>query len=229
MRIFSILIFTTLIYSCTERPKIPESVVEEKSDSAKIVEQFIYGLWSMDSGNTLYNEGFFFRPDGTVDLVGSETTGKWRFNGKDSIVLSFDSYKANTAMNTTNDSFLKIDSITDSRMILSDESGTHLFRKVPFGMNNEGTVIQGFAGELSPGDKKEYSFDLPPAKKVSIKLKADSAILFRVFDQKDELTSLPVREWTSIMIMGGKYKIEVQNSSSKKSGDEGYDLKILVY
>lgn len=221
---FSLILFCTILFACT-------SPVKEKSndeslisgDTLKVVENFIYGLWSMDSGNTLFNEGYLFNSDGSVKFVASEREGTWNLCGKDSLKISY------AYINESYDSYLKIDSITESRMILTDEEGTHLFRKVPFGMNNEGVVIQGFAGSLGTDDKKNYVIEIPPARKIYLKLKASDDTFFKVYDNEKEITATPLHEWTAIMIRGGKYRLEVFRLAKKNSKAEDFDLKVIAF
>lgn len=219
-----ILVFSTLLYSCTNEIK-NESEIKggNENDTLEIVRTFVYGLWSLDSGNSLYNEGYYFKPDGTVDFVAAEVSGTWELSGSDSIKIEYSSF------DEVYKEFLKIDSINDNRMILTNKEGSHLFRKVPFGMNSEGTVLQGFAGKAEPGQIKEYAFEVPSSKKIQLKLSTqDPEISMRVYDGTNEITSSEVKSWTAIMIRSGKYFVRVSKTESGKTPGE-FDLKVISY
>jgi hypothetical protein len=222
-RIFIFLI-TAFLYSCgSDQKKSDQSDETSPTDTMEIIRNFIYGLWSMDSGNALNNEGFYFKPDGTVDFVSSELSGFWELPTNDSIHVVY------STINEKFSSPYKINSITESRMILTDQNGNHLFRKIPFGINNERVVLQGFAGALAGGMKKKYSFDIPSAKKINLILNSENKnISFQVFDDANEFTSVPVREWTAIMVRSGKYKVVVSNTGNSKE-DSHFDLKVMGY
>jgi hypothetical protein len=219
-------IYVAVLLSCSPAKKESEPVQEEiRGDTATIISSFITGLWSKDSGNTLTNEGFNFRNDGTVDYVSSEMSGNWELR-KDSLKLSW------TSWDMAGESIFHIDSLTESRMVLSDTGGSHIYRKVPFGMNQEGNVAQGFSGYIKPGESKEYSFDLPPAKKILVKMTSpDSSVMFRIFDNgNSEITSAPVRNWTGIVIRSGKYRLLLTKPEKSKWKEEAdYDIKVVVY
>ncbi len=222
----SLLALFLIIFSCSEKRKTEEEKTSAaKTDTTEVIKSFIYGLWSMDSGNSLNNIGYYFRPDGTVDFVAADVSGFWELNKNDSIKIIYNSF------NEEYKADYKIDSISEGRMTISDKDGSYLFRKVPFGMNNEGIVLQGFSGSLEQGQEKVYSFDIPTAKKISLKLKtANKDIVFRVYENEKEVTSLPVQEWTSILVRSGKYKAKVIYPKTKKvSEDGGFDLKVIGY
>jgi hypothetical protein len=222
----SLLAFFLIISSCSEKRKTEEEKSSAvKTDTTEIIKSFIYGLWSMDSGNSLNNIGYYFRPDGTVDFVAADVSGFWELNKNDSIKIIYNSF------NQEYKADFKIDSISEGKMTISDKDGSYLFRKVPFGMNNEGVVMQGFSGSLAQGQEKVYSFDIPTAKKISLKLKTENKdIAFRVYENEKEVTSLPVQEWTSILVRSGKYKTKVIYPKTKKGNEEGgFDLKVIGY
>jgi hypothetical protein len=199
-----------------------KSLVVNKTDTLQLIQSFVYGLWSLDSGNILYNKGYYFREEGDVDFVAEEVSGKWQLTSRDSMEIVYTSFRQEYKAE------YKIDSISESEMILSDSSGKHLFRKVPFGMNPEGNVLQGFSGNLEPGEDKNYTFDIPSAKKMELRLKTDNpAIVFRVFEGTNEITSIPVHHWTAIMIRSGKYKVTISNPQKGKNSE--FDLKVLAY
>ncbi len=218
------IIISTLL--CCSPAKEESKEVSSVSDTTQIINTFICGLWSMDSGNTLNNQGFYFRNDGTVDFVSSEFSGNWKLIGTDSLKIEYNIWTDNHQYT------IKIDSLSESRMVLSDSDGQTVYRKVPFGMNNEGNVIQGFSGYISPGQSKEYKVDLPPAKKIMLKMACpDSSVTFRLFDDREhEITSTSVHSWAGILIRTGKYKILLSKPLKSKMNEEAdFDLKVMVF
>jgi hypothetical protein len=179
----------------------------------------------MDSGNTLSNEGFYFKPDGTVDFVSAGATGNWNLDSNNTLNILF------SAFNEENRTIYKIDSLSESRMILTDAAGPHVFRKVPYGENNEGVVTQGFSGYVAAGESKEYEFDLPPAKRIALKMVCpDSSVTFRFFKDGKELSSTGVRFWTGIIVQSGKYKLVLTKPvTGGMKEDSDFDLKVVVY
>jgi hypothetical protein len=221
-----LVLFISGIVCCTpEKKSAEESSSYNQNDTMELIRGFIYGLWSMDSGNSLNNEGFYFKTDGTVDFVGSDISGEWELKSKDSIKVSYSYFRSDFKL------YYKIDSLNNNRMIIHDSDGTYLFRRVPFGINNEGNVLQGFAGSLSPGDEKEYMLNLPSTKKIALKLSStDSTITFRLFDGGNELTSAPLHAWTGIIIRSGKYRAVVSKMKNSPIKGEGkFDLKVIVF
>ncbi len=219
------LLFILFIYSCSGDAKKPSSENQAGvavNDTNQMIQSFICGLWSLDSQNILNNEGYFFKPDGTVDFVASEYQGNWEIIGNDSIKLKYSFY--DSAFETG----FHIDSLTESRMILSDTDGVYLFRKVPFGVNTEETVISGFSGTLVPSVTKEYKFTIASARKLRIALNTKSEnVRLRIYDERGELTSTPVKDWQSIMVRSGDYKIIVDYIDKKKSVEEEFSIKVF--
>ncbi|MBL0104291.1 MAG: hypothetical protein IPP51_11390 [Bacteroidetes bacterium] len=213
------------IFSCTnnQKPLADENaVVDKKDDALSMMQNYLCGLWSYDSANILNNEGYFFKPDGTVDFVASEYTGEWKMLRTDSLIISYSFYSEHGEIE------YKIKSMTADQMILADADGEYIFRKVPFGMNDQESVITGFHGTLSPEDSREYNFDLPSAKKIRITLRSDNPkMTMRIFDQFKEVTSADVQAWQSIMVRSGKYKVVV--SLPKGAGKENEDFDLKVY
>lgn len=219
-------ILTATLLCCSPVKEQDSKTPAVSSDTTEIINSFIYGLWSMDSGNTLVNNGFYFKNDGTVDFVASEATGNWILKGSDSLEIKYNS------MDQSFNAAMRIDSLSDSRMVLSDSEGVHVYRKVPFGMNLEGMVIQGFSGYLGAGQSKEYTFEMPPVKKILLKMICpDSSVTFRLYDdRKNEVTSTEVRNWTGIVVRSGKYKlILTKPEKSKWKEDADFDIKVMVY
>jgi hypothetical protein len=218
------LLFILFIYSCSSGPKDPVSETNEQksaNDTIAIMNSFIPGLWSLDSQNILNNEGYFFKPDGTVDFVASEASGEWELIGTDSLKLKY------TYFDATSESSFHIDSLTESRMVLSDSDDAYLFRKVPYGVEISESVIAGYSGQLTPGNSREYSFMIPSAKKLRIALNtASDNVRLKVFDERSELTSVPVKDWQSIMVRSGNYKILVDFVDPKKARAEDYSIKV---
>ena len=214
------------VICCTPDKKSEEVVSSNNpNDTMELIRGFIYGLWSMDSGNSLNNQGFYFKNDGTFDFVGSDQSGEWELNSNDTIKISYSTFRESYILH------YKIDSLNTDKLIIHDSDGTYLFRKVPFGMNNEGNVLQGFAGSLASGEEKEYNVDLPATKKITLKLSSpDSTITFRLYDGSNELTSAPLHAWTGIIIRSGKYRAVVSKPKNPKSiGDGDFDLKVIGY
>ncbi len=223
---FAFTILCVSFFSCSNKnKKNEESPATLQADTMEMIRGYIYGLWSMDSGNVLNNFGYYFKPDGTVDFVAADAIGNWELFQKDSIKIVYNSFNEELK-----ESF-KIDSISEGRMTIRDKDGSYLFRKVPFGINNEGVVLQGFSGNISPGTEKEYEFDLPAAKKINLKLiSSNKEIVFRVFEKDVEVTSTPLKEWTAILIRSGKYKAKIFYPPVKGVKENGeFDLKIIGY
>lgn len=218
-------LFVVFIYSCSGDAKRPAGESEtgvSVNDTTQIIQSFVCGLWSLDSQNILNNEGYFFKPDGTVDLVASEYQGNWEVVGTDSIRLKYSFF------DSAYEQKFHIDSLSEARMVLSDTDGTHLFRKVPFGINAEETVISGYSGTLNPGFPKEYLFTIPSAKKLRIALSTTSEnVKLRVYDTRGELTSTPVKDWQSIMVRSGEYKIVIDYLDPSKGKVEDFSLKVF--
>ena len=208
------------------QPAVREAEHEPvRSDTLGIVLSFIYGLWSMDSGNTLYNEGFYFKPDGKVDFVASGHQGDWQLNAADTLQLVYPSF----SYNKKSVDIFHIDSVSASRMVLSQGETSHVFRKVPFGINEEGILLKGYAGSIAGEESRFYDFDLPAARKVSVILNTTAPdISFRVFDEFREKTSAPVKQYSAIMVRSGKYRIQVINNGNGKEAED-FDMKIMSY
>ena len=49
----------------------------------------------------------------------------------------------------------------------------------------------------------------------------------RVYDDKKELTLLPLKDFQSIMVRSGNYKIVVSKDFSKNNAMEDFDVKVL--
>jgi hypothetical protein len=213
------------IYSCSGDAKRPAGESETGvavNDTTQMIQSFVCGLWSLDSQNILNNEGFFFKPDGTVDFVASEYQGNWEIVGTDSIKLKYSFF------DSAYEQGFHIDSLSESRMVLSDSDGTHLFRKVPFGINEEETVISGYSGTLMPGLPKTYSFTIPSAKKLRIALTTTSEnVKLKIYDSSGELTSTPVKDWQSIMVRSGEYKIVVDYLEPANAKVEDFSVKVF--
>ncbi len=218
-------LFVVFIYSCSGDSKRPAGESETGvavNDTTQIIHSFVCGLWSLDSQNILNNEGYFFKPDGTVDFVASEYQGNWELVGTDSIKLKYAFFDSDYEQG------FHIDSLSEARMVLSDSDGTHLFRKVPFGINTEETVISGYSGTLNPGFPKQYSFTIPSAKKLRIALSTNSEnVKLKIYDSYGELTSTPVKDWQSIMVRSGEYKIVVDYVEPAKGTPEEFSLKVF--
>lgn len=219
-------LFIVFIYSCSGDAKKPASENDTQialNDTTQMIQSFVCGLWSLDSQNILNNEGYFFKSDGTVDFVASEYQGNWQIVGTDSIKLKY------AFFDSAYEQGFHIDSLSESRMILSDSDGSYLFRKVPFGINEVETVIAGFNGTLIPGNPKNYSFTIPSAKKLRIALNTSSDnIKVRIYDSRGELTSTPVKDWQSIMVRSGEYKIVVDYVDGKKAKEEEFSMKVFA-
>jgi hypothetical protein len=211
--------------SCADEQKKEAQNSEVAADTTEIIRKFIYGLWSMDSGNALSNVGFYFRPEGVVDFVPADASGTWKFKSPDSLLINYVSFSGEQNFNA------KIQFLDESRMILIEKPDTFVYRKVPFGMNSDGMLLHGFAGKLSPGQGKDYTVNLPASKKISFKLNSQNPEIFlQVFEGTKEVTSTPLREWTAIIIRGGSYSVKVFRAADSKPGvPEDFDLKIIGY
>lgn len=192
-------------------------------DRNEIVRQFIYGLWSLDSGNLLTNEGFLFSADGRLDFIASEFSGTWELPSTDTMLIKWADY--NEEKITT----YRIDSLSDSRMFLSDGKKNLKLRRVPFGVNKTETVLNGFAGTLTSGETKDYDITLPSVKKIRIRLKSENVkIKFSMYDGTKEIAS-NIQDWTGIVIRGGKYKVSVILPHERISESVDFDLKVMSY
>jgi hypothetical protein len=225
INLFVPFLFVLFIYSCSGDAKRPAGESETGvavNDTTQMIQSFVCGLWSLDSQNILNNEGYFFKPDGTVDFVASEYQGNWEIVGTDSIKLKYSFF------DSAYEQGFHIDSLSESRMVLSDTDGTHLFRKVPFGINAEETVISGYSGTLMPGLPKMYSFTIPSAKKLRIALSTTSEnVKLKIYDSGGELTSTPVKDWQSIMVRSGEYKIVVDYLEPANAKMEDFSVKVF--
>jgi hypothetical protein len=209
-------------FSCTQ-PKKETSVPEENrtDDRSALLQSFLNGLWSLDSGNILTNDGFLITPDGNISFVASEITGTWQTPSLDSLVISLADSQQRTISYT-------IDSINENQMILSIGQKHFLYRKVPFGMDPQVTVLTGFSGTIFPGNRREYNVSFPSGKKVGLKLATKNPSLkFSLADDKKQLAE-NVQEWTGILVRGGDYKVLLNFPQSKVESAE-FDLKVLSY
>lgn len=215
-------------FSCTNpKNEIPDERKyanrRQSDDISFISKQLICGLWSVDSGNILTNEGYYFTSDGTLGFIASEFTGSWELVGNDTLKIKYNNYVKDIEMP------FKIDSLSESRLVMHDQSDTIVFRKVPFGMNPEENVLSGFSGSLSPGQEKVYTVELPSVKKIGLKLTSGNEnVKFLLYDGEKEIGS-SVMEWTSIIIRGGKYKIKLIFPKSDTKDDADYDLKVYTF
>jgi hypothetical protein len=219
-------VLSITLYCCSPAKEENADRSSADSDTTLLAKQWLYGLWSEDSGNTLSNSGFYIRNDGTIDMALDDASGSWELVGLDTIKIKF------PGLNKVYESNMIIDSLSEDRMVLHDSDGIQVFRKVPFGINNEGQVIQGFSGYVSPGTNKDYFFEMPPAKKVMLKMYCpDSSVTFRLYDDREmEITSTGVRNWAGIVIRSGKYHIALTKPKDSKLKEEAdFDLKVLVY
>jgi len=201
---------------------------QEHTDTISMIRNFIFGLWSQDSNQMLSNEGYYFMPDGTFNLVASEYTGEWELRAKDSLVLSYTNWRSQPKIEV-----MHVDSLNDQYMVLGDDSGKYVFRKVPFGKNPEGIVLNGFKGSLNDFlPVKRYPFELPSARQLSIDLTCnDTNVAFRLFAYDREITSAPMKHWEGILVLGGKYFAQVSflNKPKKDIDDVEFDLRVKGY
>lgn len=188
--------------------------------------QFLAGLWSVDSENALSNEGFYIQPDGQLLLVASEARGQWKLLGRDTLRLLVDNWSPKPQ---TYD-FI-IDSLDPQLMILRDSAGQRLYRKVPYGTNAEGTVLNGFMGTLDRQlSAKEYRFDLPSAKRIRVELNtAATRVSFRLFSGEHELTAAAVKRWEGILVRSGQYRAVVALDPPELQTEEPVEFDLKVY
>lgn len=222
---FPLIVLTSCILACTQPVKEEnkeQTTISTKSENVQLINEFICGLWSLDSNRSLTNVGFYIKPDGTIDFLGGDLSGDWKLEGKNLLVIS---YSQNEKENVIK---YNLDSLSESQMILSDSMGQSIYRKVPFGMNIDEIVLTGFHGTLFPGISKEYSFVLSSAKKIRLSLKSDdSNIKMRVFDSGKEISSIPLSDWQSIMVKSGTYKVKVDYLNPKLAKMNDFDLKVF--
>lgn len=217
-------VFILSIYACQIAPKTEADLPEQNKNvnDSEFIQNFIFGLWSLDSNQSLTNVGFYFQPYGVIDFVGANQSGEWRLIDSDQLEIN---YQSN---DQTIHTVYHLDSLSESQMILSDSNTTLVYRKVPFGIEEHENVLSGFHGSLESGQRKEYSFPLPSAKKIRVTLTSkDENIKMRVYDDKKELTLLPLKDFQSIMVRSGKYKIVVTKDFSKSKDFEDFDVKVL--
>jgi hypothetical protein len=221
-----LLFLTIAFYCCSPVKEESNDSAANDSDTTLMAKQWLYGLWSEDSGNILSNTGFYLSNDGTMQMASAEYDGEWKLVGLDSIKIKIN------GLNRDYESNYSIDSLSENRMVLRDSEQAHVFRKVPFGFNAEGKVIQGYTGYIAGGTTKDYYFEMPPAKKILLKMYCpDSSVTFRLYDDRNkEITSTGVRNWAGIVIRSGKYKITLDKPKDSKWKEESdYDVKVLVY
>lgn len=185
-------------------------------------------MWSVDSQNFLNNEGFYLQPDGRLSLVASEAQGEWRLMGRDTLYLKVHNWSPDPL-----EYFFILDSLDPQFMILRDTTGQTVYRKVPYGTNAEGIVLNGFMGSLNRQlNAKEYRFDLPSAKRIKLEIQsAFAGISFRVFDGDQELTAAPVKSWDAILIRSGQYKalVALDDPFQLKEDRVEFELKVVGY
>lgn len=214
------------IYACQNGTN-KETATSEQNKNANetiFIQNIIFGLWSLDSNQSLTNVGFYFQPDGIIDFVGVDQRGEWKLNGSDQLEINYQSNKQ--PIHTV----FHLDSLTESQMILTDSDKTFLYRKVPFGIEQHENVLNGFHGSIQSGQQKQYSFSLPSAKKIRITLiSQDENIKMRVYDDERELTLLPLKDFQSIMVKSGKYKVVISKDFSKNNEMEDFDVKVLAW
>lgn len=218
------LVFVLSIYSCQSNQKTEATLTDQNKnvkDSA-FIQNFIFGLWSLDSNQSLTNVGYYFQPNGIIDFVGADQSGEWRLIGSDQLEINYQSNEE------TNHKVFHLDSLSESQMILSDSNKIFVYRKVPFGIELHENVLSGFHGSIESGQQKQYSFPISSAKKIRLTLiSKDENIKMRVYDDKKELTLLPLKDFQSIMVRSGNYKIVVSKYFSKNNAMEDFDVKVL--
>lgn len=210
-------------FGCSGENKTEKKSFEEVSKS-KSVEFTIHGLWSRDSSGMLTNSGYYFDNNSNVFVTASEVKGNWNITKQDSLELKFEMHGEQKLK-------YKLDVIDQSNIQLSDQSDKHLYRRVPFGINDEGIVLQGFSGELNQTKEKNHYFNISSSKKIKLQLNStNTSLALGVFDEERELTNSPVREWTAILIRSGKYRVRIFDEAQKgRENVRSYDLKVIAY
>ncbi len=227
-RIVILKILLLYLISCGpgKQEKNPIKPDPSPTGSGTVIRNFIGGLWSVSDGNMLNNEGFYFQNDGIVRFVASEFEGQWTLLGSDSLKIIWQGYslEAETIC-------FKIDSIAMDRMVLSSMDETRIYRKVPFGRDENGIVLHGFMGSLEAGEVKVYPFELVSAKEIDIELNSTNPmVVFRFFEGEAELSSTGLRKWKGILTHGGKFRLEVINTSLKNSSaSPEFSLRVTGY
>ena len=222
-----IIFLSLVLFSCLNPKKEPKTLSQDiPTDTNEIIRSYIFGLWSLADGNMLNNDGYFFQPDGTIRLVASEYSGEWNLINRDSLRISFQVYSRDAEV-----SYYRIDSLSAEKMQLSSKDGSHAYRKVPFGINQEGTVLQGFMGSLLENQTKYYEVEIPTAKEVSIVLSSDNpSITFRFFEKDHQLTSTGVQSWRGILTHGGMYELRIMDTVSNNSkAGSSYSIKVIGF
>ncbi|MBP6009236.1 MAG: hypothetical protein KBA16_06725 [Bacteroidia bacterium] len=216
----------SFLFSCQQPRQGSEQTEAATNDTTALMNNFLTGLWSVDSQNFLNNEGFYLQPDGRLSLVASEAQGEWRLMGRDTLYLNVHNWSPDPL-----EYFFILDSLDPQFMILRDTTGQTVYRKVPYGTNAEGIVLNGFMGTLDRQlNAKEYRFDLPSAKRIKLELKsAFAGISFRVFDGEHELTAAPVKSWDAILIRSGQYRAVVAIDDPRRLSEDRIEFDLKVY
>jgi hypothetical protein len=224
--IFSVIACT----SCSEFPKekLPvQTNTGQQEDTLSLIRNFLPGLWSLDTGNSLTNDGYLILPDGSLNVVASEVSGTWELHVKDTLKFIFPGDFTKPYEET-----FKLDSLSVQRMVLHSENEKYIFRKIPYGKNPEGIVLSGYSGSIYPGTEKEYNFELPSAKEINITLNCENkSVVFRIYDNGVEITPADLKKWQGILVHGGKYmlKIKFPGRESETSQSADYNVKVIAY
>jgi hypothetical protein len=119
-------------------------------------------------------------------------------------------------------------------MLLADNAGSRLYRKVPFGMAPEPEVLSGFAGSLTDRQQeKTHPTLLPATRKIGLRLTAeDTALRAELYKGEKRISPAGVREWDGILVRGGNdYRIRIFSTRPDilRPDGSGYDVRILSY
>src|SRR3954464_7956220 len=107
-------VLSITLYCCSPAKEENADRSSADSDTTLMAKQWLYGLWSEDSGNILSNTGSYLSNDGTMQLTSAEYEGEWQLVGLDSIKIKINGY------NRIYETDYSIDSLSENRMVLRD-------------------------------------------------------------------------------------------------------------
>ena len=183
----------------------------------------IEGLWSKDSAGLLTNHGYLFSSDGTFQEIGSVISGTWQMPSMDSIMIYDQEHEHSFLLKAERQDMIK----------LTDSNQSANYRRVPFGMNEKPDILNGFSGTLSSfRPDREYQVQIPPCKMVEILLHSEDTLIgFVLTRARDNIITKPVRNWKSVLVNGGEFKLTLMHNKPGKLTADGseYDLKVMAY
>lgn len=212
-----------IISGCGNQPSSKEKKVNAQQ---LLLEQILPGVWSIDSAQQLTNKGYYFLEGGEVELVGSNKKANWKTENNNQLMLS-----TVEAGDTVNEVF-SVDSLAADRIELHGVNEDVILRKVPFGIGTEQNVLSGFMGKLTKTMyEKSYPLPLPSSKKITIDLKSeDPSLSFELTSSTGNLIATSVRNWSSVIIIGGEFSLKIKSSDPSQLHADGseFDVKVFV-